>query len=363
MKRKLLAALILIMVGVFAGGYWWRSQSSQPDSDSDAAGQAEPAQTPVASVQVEPIQEGALAQEIAVYGTIVPAAGATQTITVPYESRIRRILVSENQQVARGDPLLEVAPSPETRLQTQQARNDYDTAQKALQFMQQRFELKLATNDQLLQAKQAVEQARAKLESMRRRGSDAPRTLNAEAPSVVSKVSVQAGAIVPAGNAMIELVMQNRLEARLGIQPVDRNKVKAGQKVSLARVNEPGGVVVGKIRKLSQAANATSHLIDAFVEFPSSAGFLLNEYVAGRIVLASVHGLIVPRSAILPEGDHQVLFTVKAGHARIHPVQILTESANRVQIGGKDLQAGEPVVTLGNYELKDGMAVKVDRSR
>ena len=363
MNRKLWGALILTVV-VFAGAYWWRSQSSQPDSDSDAAGQAEPAQAPVASVQVEPIEKGALAQEIAVYGTIVPAAGATQTITVPYESRVRRILVTENQQVARGGPLLEVAPSPETSLQTQQARNDHDTAQKALQFMQQRFDLKLATNDQLLQAKQAVEQARAKLESMRRRGSDGPQALNADAPSLVSKVSVQAGAIVPAGNAMIELVMQNRLEARLGIQPADRNKVKAGQKVSLARVNEPGGgIVVGKIRKLSQAANATSHLIDAFVEFPSSARFLLNEYVVGNITVASVQGLIVPRSAVLPEGERHILYTVEAGHARAHAVQIRAENKKQVEIGGKDLQAGELVVTLGNYELKDGTAVKVDRSR
>ena len=34
-----------------------------------------------------------------------------------------------------------------------------------------------------------------------------------------------------------------------------------------------------------------------------------------------------------------------------------------VEVTAKDLHPGEQVVTLGNYELKDGMRVKVDESR
>ncbi len=365
MNRRFWASLTGVVFVIVAGGYLWLSHSSQRASDEGAAtDQAEQSKAPVASVKVDRIEQGTLAEEVTVYGTIVPAAGAVQTIAVPYESRVRRILVAEGQQVSRGDPLLEIAPSPETSLQTQQARNDYEAAQKAVQYMQQRFDLKLATNDQLLQAKQALEQAQTKVENMRRRGSEGPQAIHADAPSLVSKVSVQTGAIVPAGNAMIELVAQGRLEARVGIEPIDHSKVKPGQEVRLGRVNEPQiRVVVGKIRKLSQAANATSHLVDGFIDLPSSAGFLLNESVVGKIAIASVRGLLVPRSAILPEGDHFVLFTVKAGRAQEHKVEIRLENGNQAEVSGDNLQVGAPVVTLGNYELKDGMAVKVDPSR
>ena len=286
MIRSFWGSLIVIAVAVFAGGYWWFSQGAQLTSqDVDtAAGQAESAQGPVAPVEVAPIKEGTIAEEITVYGTIVPAAGAVQAIAVPFESRVRRILVTEGQQVSKGEPLLEIEPSAETNLQTQQARSEYQAAQKALQYMQQRFDLKLATNDQLLQTHQALEQAQAKLESLRRRGSEGAQTIHADAASLVSKVAVQEAAIVSAGNAMIEMVTQNRLQARLGIEPADSSKVKAGQEVSLARINVPGThAVIGRIRKLSQAANATSQLVDGFVDLPSSSGFLLNEYVAGRI--------------------------------------------------------------------------------
>jgi RND family efflux transporter MFP subunit len=355
-----------VTITLFAGGYWWFSLDdplAAHDEDT-AASEPESVEGPVATVQVTPIKQSTIAEEVTVYGIIVPAAGAVQTITVPFESRIRRILVTEGQQVSRGDALLAIEPSPETRLQTQQARNDYQSAQKQLQYMQQRFDLKLATNDQLLQAQQGLKQAQAKLESLRLRGSEGSQTIHANAASLVSKVAVQEGAIVSAGSAMIEVVVQNRLQARLGIEPADTNRVKTGQEVSLARINAPGTqTVVGRMGKLSRAADPTSHLIDGFVDLPSSSGFLLNEYVAGKISVASARGMVVPRSAVLPEADHHVLFTVKADRAQQHIVQVRLANEKEVEVNGNDLVAGEPVVTLGNYELKDGMAVKVDPSR
>ncbi len=366
MKPRLWGSLILIAVVILAGGYAWFVHGSQATSDEKnaAAHEAESTPAPVATVKIDFIKRGAVREEITAYGVIVPAAGAAQTITVPYESRVRRILVAEGQQVNRGDPLLEIEPSAETQLQTQQARSEYESAQKALQYMRQRLDLQLATKDQLLTAEQAVEQSRAKWESMRARGSEHPHLIRADTGSLISKISIQAGAIVPAGNSMIEMVVQNRLAARLGIEPADSDKIKLGQEVSLARVNATGArAVAGKVRKLSDSANATSHLVDAFVDLPSSSGFLLNEYVAGKIAVASAEGLLVPRSAVLPQEDHYVLFTVKAGRAEQHTVQLSMQNDKEVAVTGKDLHPGEPVVILGNYELKDGMAVKADPSR
>src|SRR5882724_8687430 len=196
MKRYLGSLVTGVMIAIVGSGTWWFFHESRATSqdESASADKAESSQGPIASVKVGPVKKGTLAEEITVYGTIVPAAGAMQTITVPFESRIRHMLVTEGQQVSRGDPLLEIEPSPETNLQIQQARNDYESTKKALEYMQQRFDLKLATNDQLLQAKQALEQAQAKLESIRRRGSASPRTIHAEVASLITKVGVQEGA-------------------------------------------------------------------------------------------------------------------------------------------------------------------------
>ena len=90
---------------------------------------------------------------------------------------------------------------------------------------------------------------------------------------------------------------------------------------------------------------------------PSSCS---GQSVLGKITVASVQGLIVPRAAVLPEEDKFVLFTVENGHAVKHVVKVGLENREEINVIAPDLQAGKPVVVLGNYELKDKMAVVPD---
>jgi len=356
---------IALVAGALAIGYLRFSSNGQSHAEDAASVSKTGSSSEVeAPVKVAPIRQGAVTEEITVYGTVVPAAGAVQTVSVPFESRVRRILVSESQRVSQGDLLLEIEPSADAKLQTDLARNEFESAQKAFDFLQQRFDLKLATNDQLLQGKQALEQAREKLESLRRRELDGTRAVHAGVQGLISKISAQEGAIVPAGSSMIEMVAQNRLEVRLGIEPENVDKVKLGQAVSLARVNAPAAKTVsGLIRKISHAADPTTRLVQVFTAPPANANFLLGEFVAGKIAIASERGLIVPRSAVLPEEDHFILFTTKEGRAQEHQVHVGLQDQNETEVIADDLRPGDLVVTLGNYELKDGMAVKVDGSR
>ena len=367
MNRRLRRiAIVVIGAALIAAGYRQFVRGDRPTAaDENGAAKMEPAEGPIASVRVAPVKKGTITEEITVYGTVVPAAGAVQTISVPFESRVRRIPITDGQRISPGELLLEIEPSPDTNLQAQQARNDYESAQKALDFMQQRFDLKLATNDQLLQTRQALEQAQAKVESMRRRGSEGLRSIRADVAGMISKVSVQEGAIVPAGSSLVEVVAQNRLAVRLGVEPENVEKLKPDQKVSLQRVNVPESkAIIGSIRKISRAADTTTRLVQVFADLPPSSQFLLGEYVLGKIAIASEQGLIVPRSSVLPNDGSYILFTVERGRAKEHTVRVGLQNKNEVEvIMPADLPIDAPVVTLGNYQLKDGMSVKVDAAR
>jgi membrane fusion protein (multidrug efflux system) len=223
---------------------------------------------------------------------------------------------------------------------------------------------KLATNQQLLQARQALDQAKLRLESMKNRGIDGEGKIASSVSGLVKKVYVQEGSIVPAGNPIMDIVAQNRVEVLLGIEPEDIKKVHMDQAVSLTRLNAPtSSEAQGKVRRISYAVNATTRLVDVFVTLTSPSVFLLGESIEGKIVITSAEGLIVPRSAVLPEGDRQILFTVKDGRAVRHTIEIGIENAGEYQVIGKELQAGDDVVVLGNYELTDGMAVKMEGCR
>jgi multidrug efflux pump subunit AcrA (membrane-fusion protein) len=74
--------------------------------------------------------------------------------------------------------------------------------------------------------------------------------------------------------------------------------------------------------------------------------------------------LIVPRSAVLPNDGRYILFTVEKGRAKEHTVRVGLQNKNEVEVSmSTDLPSDAPVVTLGNYQLKDGMSVKVDEAR
>ena len=154
---------------------------------------------------------------------------------------------------------------------------------------------------------------------------------------------------------------QNRLEVRLGLEPDDINRVKIHQAVQISRVNVPAlGKVTGHIRKVSYGVNPSTRLVDVFVSLPSAANFLLGESVVGNIAVAQARGLLVPRRAVLPAGPASILFTIQKGRAVRHLVEVGLRNTREVEVKGPRLRAGEPVVVLGNYELKDGMAVRVE---
>nr|CBX27708.1 hypothetical protein N47_H25300 [uncultured Desulfobacterium sp.] len=314
-------------------------------------------ETPVAHVKTELLKNGTIDEIILAYGNVIPAPGAQTTISVPFESRIIRLMVNEGQEVSQNDPLLELGPSPDTHMKLKQAQGTYNAANQALKNMERKFQLRLATNDQLLQTQQILEQARLTIDSMKSQDIGGQKELKAEVDGLVSKVSVNEGALVPAGAPLLQLVPRNRLEMRLGVELEDIDNIHEGMPVDLSRAPKQTGIVSGKVRKVSQSVNSSTHLVDVFISIPPGSAFLLGQYVSGRIVVGSVKGLIVPRNAVLPEGDHFVLFVVRSGRAVKKDVRLLAENSREAVIKEDSLRPGDEVVTVGNYELKDNMSI------
>ena len=154
-ETRALELLIIVALAVGIGwGYWWISSVSRPsDLPRKHYCQGESSKN-LSLPSRSRLYERNCGRRNHVYGTVVPAAGAVQTFQCRLKAVFVIFLSPKPSGFPSGDALLEIEPSPDTSLQTQQARNDYESAKKALDYMQQRFDLKLATNDQLLQAKQ-----------------------------------------------------------------------------------------------------------------------------------------------------------------------------------------------------------------
>ena len=359
-KKRIIIICTAMTAIVLAAGYFLLfSKSSEQPAESKVLNR-----NPVARVEVTPIKKETIMETISAYGTVAPEPGAVETVSVPFESRIRQIPVSEGQRISKGDMLLEIVPSPAAKLKMEQAQKAYTSAQQKLRKVKERVDLKLATKGELLAAEEAFQQDGLQLKSLKQRGIGREKQIRSKSSGIVYKVHVEQGSVMPAGSPLVEIVPQDHIEVHLGVEQEDADRLKEGQPVLLSLVNvSPSPEVSGHIRTISRSVNPVTRLVNIFVSLASADGFILGGYVRGKIVVASKKAMVVPRSAVLPEDDHYVLFIVKNGRALKRIVTPGLENHTRIEVTGSRLNLGDLVVSLGDYELKDGMAVRTEVRR
>jgi len=347
MKKVL---IFLVIVG-FAAGAWFLFRSR---SASEAA-----EEKPVAKVETAPIKRQVITQTLDLFGMIAPAPSGDQVVAAPFDCVIHAVHTSTGAPVAAGDLLLEIGPSPDTELQLESARSAFVLATKTLAATQERYDLKLANSQDLLAAQQAEQDAKAKIASFGKRGLGGDGKIIAASAGTVSKYEADAGSLITAGTALITITTEDRLEARLGIEAGDVPQAKPGQTATLVSVNRSKAEPVkSSVRMVTATIDPASGSAEVRVSVPAGAGLLPGEHVIGSIELLSKETLVAPRNAVLPDEEHQIVFTVKDGKAVRHEVQVGITSGDLVEIGGGNLNTGDLVVTLGNYELTEGMAVQ-----
>jgi membrane fusion protein, multidrug efflux system len=355
-KWIIMISIAMSIIVLVAGYFLLFSKSPKQPAESNILDPS-----PVAKVQVTPIKIETIMETITAYGTVAPEPGTVDTVSVPYESRIRRISVNEGQKISKGDILMEVDPSPDAKLQVEQAQRAYTSADQQLRKVQERVDLKLATRGELLTAEEVFQQAGLQLKSLEQRGIGREKQIRSKASGIIYKVHVEQGSVMPAGTPLVEVVPEDHIEVHLGVEQSDAERLKKGQRVLLSLVNiSQSPEVPGHIRTISRSVNPVTRLVNIFVSLASPYGFFLGGYVRGKIVIASKKTMVVPSTAVLPEDDHYVLFIVQNGRALKRIVKPGLENHTRIEVAGKGLKLGDLVVSLGNYELKDGMAVHAE---
>lgn len=349
MKKTLVSLLVL---AVLAGGWFlWRRHASPAVEEA--------AEKPAAKVEVAPLKRQEIAQTLSAFGIVTAAPSGDQTVAATYECVVRAVASAAGASVNAGDPLLEIDPSPDTKLALDSARSAAVLATKSLAATQQRFDLKLATSQDLLVAQQADQDARLKLASLEARGLGGDGKIVAGIAGIVSKLEVNAGALVPAGTLLVSVTGAEKLEVRLGIEAADLAQVTEGQPVLLLSAARPDvEAATSAVRVVGKSLDAATGAGELRVPVPSNGELMLGEHVKASIELQKKEALVAPRSAVLPDDEKQILFTVRDGKAVKHEVKTGIASDELVEVISKDVHEGDMVVCLGNYELEDGMAIQ-----
>ncbi len=317
--------------------------------------------TPVAKVQTQPLELTEIADTLTAYGSVIALPSNSKNLSVPYASRIERVYVSNGQTVRAGDPLLTLEPSEDALLSVKQAQQELAAATQEQKLLQGRFQLKLATEHELVTSQLRVDQAKALLQDLTARGSLKTHTLKAEKPGIIAAVNVQQEQRIAAGSPLLQWAEQAQWRIALGIEPSRIGALKTQQVVELALVNRKlEQSVSGVIEAMTQQIDPQSHLVTVIVKPSKQVDFLLNEWVKAYITLSTKNTLVAPRAAVLPDDEGYSVFTVVDKKAVKHTVELGIETDTLVELIDPTLKPQDELVILGNYELTEGMDVEVE---
>ncbi len=233
------------------------------------AAEAETDIEPVATVEVAVARRGVIAETVEAFGTVVAAPGAGRALSVAYESTVEAVYASVGQTVAAGAPLVRLRPSPSAVADLATARTALLSARAALQAVRERYDLHLATQDELVAQQGAVAAAEA---DVARFSANRGALLTAPAAGVVTSVDVSQGGIAAPGAPLVSLSSTGHVEVRLGVDPAEASRLRAGQRVTL---DVDGAPVAGVVRTVARVVSADTRLVDVFVRPTQGSALLL----------------------------------------------------------------------------------------
>lgn len=350
MKRIIIAVLIIIVAG---GGIALVLSNNKKKNAAKTAIVA--AGGGAVSVRTATIKKAPIDLDFSVNGTFAP----NQELNFLSENagRVIKIFVEEGSRVSKGQVL--------ARIDAEIINTDKETAEANLQNAirdearyASSFKTGGVTQQQLDQAKLAVENARLRLQSAARRVSDA----NIKSPinGIVNKKYIEVGAFVNAqGTQMFELVDVSKLKLKVNVNESQVASLKIGDKVQIKSNVFPADDYTGTITFIAaKADNSLNFPIEIQVENNGKHDIKAGMYGTAIFKFPKQAPILtIPRGSFVGSVSSNQIFVLENGNtARLRKViagRIIGDNVEVIQ----GLQEGETVITSGQINLVDGSAV------
>ncbi len=325
-----------------------------------SSGGEESTPNPVAAVRVGAATVRDFEDRITAYGSVELAAARSETLSVQAESQVAELYVIQGAAVRKGDRLLRLVGSANSRLDAEKSDRDALATQNEAARVERLHAQGLATNSEREAARGAAATATALRDSLiARTGHAAGITLTAPRTGIVESLAVQPGDIIAPGAIAVRIADPAAWQVRLGIEPDQVKRLRTGQSVALSGFSASSSTV-GSIKYVDERIDAQSRLASAFVVGHDSLPLSPGAGVRGEITVAiHLHAVAVPRTAVLFEHEKPYVFVAAKDKAQRRDIEIGFQDESSFEVL-KGVAADESVVVLGNDELSDGMAIRIE---
>lgn len=300
------------------------------------------------AVEVEPVQKGNITIMKTFTGTL---AGAKQSkIYAVIPERVIGLPVSEGNYVESGKPII-ILDKGGSASRYNQAQAVFFNARDNYEKMQNLYDQKAISEMAFKNAKTAYEVAEADFNAAK-----ASVELSVTISGIVTDISVNIGDQAPLGIpiATVANIEKMRLTVFIGNSEVVKLKIGRKARVYLDSQNP----IDAKIIEISSSADPDTRLFRVELEMDNPDGRLKPGMFAKAEILVEdlTDVLYINNSSIFTEDGIPKAYFIQNDTAYVKSIEIgATDGNNTEVISG--LQLGQPVVTVGKSNLRDGVPV------
>ena len=350
MKRPIVFVGILVIAAVAGGAAWYSKH--KPAAHTEASGN-----TVFVPVSVKEVTTQRMVNRVTSYGNLVPQ----RTVNiVPNESgQLIKLLFKDGQSVETGTPLA-VMDNRIAQAQVQSSQAQYDADVLNLKRTESLANRSLDSMRSLEQAQSRAAVSQSDLLINQRKLDQL--TLRAPFPGTLGAHNVDEGAYLNTGQTIVRLDDTSQFEIEFRMPASVAPLMKDGMPIHVRLPGKEDEVdSVGKLSFIDPVASTDSRSVLLRALVPNKQGVLRpGLFVHVRLDLdAHDNALVVPVSAVLLELSGSYVFVVDDKNiARRRLVQTGLSDDMMIEIV-TGLKAGEKVVTIGQFRLSDGDAVKI----
>lgn len=350
MKRLVLFLAIAALAG---GGYYGYRHVKTGAQPAQAQGVARTA--PVVPVEVTRIEIGTVNEEVDALGTL--AADESVVIASEIAGRVTALGFKEGERVQKGQELVKLdtaildAELKQFQADLSLARDTYERNRSLVsRGSGTQVALEQATA-QLASSEAKVQLAKAKL---------AQSTLVAPFHGVVGLRSVSVGDFVSAGKQLVTLTNIDPIKVDFRVPEIYLSQVKVGQPINIKVDAVSGREFEGRIFAIDPVVDVNGRAIRLRATVPN-ADLALKPGLFARIVIVvdrRENAMLIPETAIVPDGMGKIVYVVEDGKAKRVPVELGRRLPGKVEIV-KGLTPQMQVVSAGQMRLRNGSTVSI----
>ncbi len=348
--RSLVTLAILAAVLVFIGSVLANNKKKNAERTAVVAQTS----SGEVSVRVSPAQKQAVDLDFSANGNFAPA----QQLNFAAENsgRVVSVLVDEGSSVRKGQTLA-IIKADVLNIDLESAQAALQNAKRDKERYENAFQTGGVTQQQLDQAKLALENAEARVAQARVRVSEA--NVRSSINGIVNKRYIEPGAVVSPGTQLFELVDVSRLKLNITVNEAQVAHLKPGDKVTVKASVFPDKTFAGNISFIApKADNALNFPVE--IQLASNPQNILRAGMYGTAIFNFENTqpvIVVPRTAFAGSVSSNQVFVVDSTNtARVRNVIAGRVVGDKVEIL-QGLEEGETVITSGQINLSDGTKV------